>query len=822
MTPQLLAATLRPHIEDEKVRRLGFAVQTRNQWTGPDTLDISGHPVRIEYCRSMLEMREKLTEWDRATPLAMVTPVEDRLLAADLRARVFKRRILTVDVWTVLEEQLKLRFIEPKVRADRLLGNVLLEVIASHSVPPPISGVLHEESVWDLIFPARFGLSSARADLVDLLSWTRTRNVFESSDPELRQRMIEFFIRKHSAPAKAIFDCYSAGADPLTVGLAYEPLLAEPANPELARAFGRMERFTNNQPVAPAVAAEWHKEAQSVMARLNASEAAEVIDGLDRTFLSIGIEPHAHLSRWSRIGSTQALDRFAESPSDNALEELRKRHWPASDRGILDRAAMLLRLRRWLAVPDASWSNLQSAGDWYRAEGSWVDLARSRLRFTSESSKWNGAVNRLLEQVRVRRENQNRRFAALLAAWTRDGSPPPVLGIEKVLATYAAPLAEHHPVLVIVMDGMSFPVARELEPELAARRWNFWSTVDQELPPAVSALPSVTQFSRASLLAGRLITGTQDAEARHFGARTDLRRPSLFHKNDLAPASDEVLREIADTDRRVVGVVVNAIDDELGGSRQVSPDWTLEYLAVLRGILAEAATAGRMVVITSDHGHTLETGSAITRGASATSDRWRTGTDVQPESELLITGPRVLSGSGEFIGLAVESARYLRPKVGYHGGLTPQECLVPVMLLAQPSVTLRGYHQISPTPPSWWSHEPTPPKPARQSELFAPAADWIHDLVRSEVFQLQVANTNGRVSPAHVEATVRALDATGGRLLKPTFAQRVGITLGRVSPYIAAVQRVLNVDGYGVLELDEASQTITLNRALLLKQFRLE
>jgi hypothetical protein len=144
------------------------------------------------------------------------------------------------------------------------------------------------------------------------------------------------------------------------------------------------------------------------------------------------------------------------------------------------------------------------------------------------------------------------------------------------------------------------------------------------------------------------------------------------------------------------------------------------------------------------------------------------------------------------------------------------------MLLAQPSVTLRGYHQISPTPPSWWRDEPAPPRPARQSELFKPTPDWIHDLIRSEVFQVQLANTNGRVVADHVEATVRALDASGGRLLKPTFAQRVGITPGRVSPYIAAVQRVLNVDGYGVLELDEASQTITLNRPLLLKQFRVE
>src|SRR6185312_11028781 len=212
------------------------------------------------------------------------------------------------------------------------------------------------------------------------------------------------------------------------------------------------------------------------------------------------------------------------------------------------------------------------------------------------------------------------------------------------------------PVLLIVMDGMSQPIARELESELTSRRWNFWSSTQRELPPAVAALPSVTQFSRTSLLAGRLVSGSQDTETRLFTSRSDLRRPVLFHKDDLAPASDEVLHEIADTDRRVVGVVINAIDDELGGSGQISPDWSLEYLAVLRGILAEAATAGRVVVLTSDHGHSLDTGSTRSRSASATSDRWRVGT-VEDDDELHVTGSRVLSG-GEFVGLAVESTRY--------------------------------------------------------------------------------------------------------------------------------------------------------------------
>jgi hypothetical protein len=38
---------------------------------------------------------------------------------------------------------------------------------------------------------------------------------------------------------------------------------------------------------------------------------------------------------------------------------------------------------------------------------------------------------------------------------------------------------------------------------------------------------------------------------------------------------------------------------------------------------------------------------------------------------------------------------------------------------------------------------------------------------------------------------------------------------------IAALRRLLNVEGYPVLTLDEDSDTVTLNRALLDRQFQL-
>ena len=38
----------------------------------------------------------------------------------------------------------------------------------------------------------------------------------------------------------------------------------------------------------------------------------------------------------------------------------------------------------------------------------------------------------------------------------------------------------------------------------AMRRWSPWSPDGREIPPAVTALPSVTEFSRFSLISGNL------------------------------------------------------------------------------------------------------------------------------------------------------------------------------------------------------------------------------------------------------------------------------------------------------------------------------
>ena len=62
----------------------------------------------------------------------------------------------------------------------------------------------------------------------------------------------------------------------------------------------------------------------------------------------------------------------------------------------------------------------------------------------------------------------------------------------------------------------------------------------------------------------------------------------------------------------------------------------------------------------------------------------------------------------------------------------------------------------------------------------------------------------------------------GGQATKPALGRKMEIPVFRLVSLLSAVRRLLNVDGYPVIAVDETSGTISLNRDLLEKQFGVE
>lgn len=99
---------------------------------------------------------------------------------------------------------------------------------------------------------------------------------------------------------------------------------------------------------------------------------------------------------------------------------------------------------------------------------------------------------------------------------------------------------------------------------------------------------------------------------------------------------------------------------------------------------------------------------------------------------------------------------------------------------------------------------------------------WIAALVQSEVYTRQ-KRLAGRVpiDDVTVQRLLAALVSRGGSMTTAALAGAVGVPEHRLPGLLAIMQRLLNVEGYPILDRQDAANTVALNVPLLKKQFEL-
>ena len=849
-----------------------IGVHSQSRWQGRDQILIAQETWRVVQCDSVLELRQRLSEQIDG-PLVLITSLSTTDIGDDVRARLFKQQLLPVDSWNALADRFKARQVDPALRQSTALADAALDALGSMAAPVVPSGVLTAEAVWQVVLQHRLGLSPARPDLLDFLPWVSSQGAaakWESLGSALQSQLAAWLSLTLGDLGPILIRSLADGHGPdaIAVGLALGALAS---NRNDSRAMGRLERFTGNQPLNSTLAQRWKEAAEGWATRQSGMDRSDSVrrelGRADQILENLGAADSAIESGWSPLGFQQRLAAFAEQLVGGDSRKCRLAYSLVSShegsrhleelRGRRERAEMAVRLNRWLDQASSLPSTFEEAVSGYEQDGSWADWARHQLLSGDEPEGVSRSYRKLFEKVTARREDENQRFAKLLAASTlANETPPRVLPIEDVLSKIVAPLAKRTAtgVLFIVMDGMSLPVWHELSFDLSQHGWLNWVPEEgSQFRSVLTVLPSATNFSRTSLLCGMLISGAQNVEKRGFQDQADLRAagksaapPILFHKDEIGASGSELAEsvrlEIRNPNRKVVGVIVNVIDDSLAGPEQLSIQWRLRSISVLQALLGEARDAGRVVVLASDHGHVLDHGSILSRKTES-ADRWRTpGAETAiAVDELLVKGARVLVEGGQIVCPTSESIRYtVNRRLGYHGGLTAQECIAPLAVLAPALIEIDGWQAQPVSPPDWW-FERNPvsvterPKPRRKEAamtnvsrkpalpLFeAPVdqADWVDALLASEVFAEQMETFASRLKSEQIEQYLRVLADRNLVLLKSAFAQRLGLSALRVDGLIASLQRILNVEGYAVLSVD-SSQTIRLNLQLLREQFSL-
>lgn len=883
--PQIKAqvASIRQKVPQAKV----IGIHSPGRWTGESIRHDGEESYAIYQCESPLAVRLALRQpVDECVTKILITNLEEQDLGDDVLLRLAKRRLFKIDPWQIVRSLFEAHAADPRLTRHAWIAELLMEVVSPDGFSPVASGFLDAETVWPILLSRMVGLVADSADLLSLLKWsTDADNVarLQNVSQTFRDAATEWLVGLAGESAAAVLACVSRTERPdavpvgLALGVVFHPMTAG----RLDKAAGKMEeRYLGSESLKPAVITAWHAAATEV-ARLGLSDARlkqHLLTRADEILREVGAEPYAFLSDTLPHGFDLRLVDFGQQLAaaltaktvkpttdlDEAVQAIFQHDRRSKERRRIERVEMSMRLVRWLAAHSGSYDpqSLSDAAGHYLREGGFVDRARLTLRSGDPVRELSEAYAKLFDRVTSECEWRSRSFAHLLCDWTAAKSTDDiVVPVEQILDRVVAPLASQTPVLVIVVDGMSVAVFRELMDDILGHDWILLAEESVGLRPGLATVPSVTEVSRTSLLCGRLAQGNSAIEQAGFAEHPRLLSqcrsgfpPVLFHKSSIQEAEDasltaEIRKEIGSAHRKIVGVVVNAVDDHLLKGEQIDTRWTRDEIKVLPVLLHEAKNARRCVVLISDHGHILD---CSVRGMKYEGgERWRFDEGGTQEGELRIGGPRVvIPESKQLIAPWTETIRYGVKKNGYHGGLTPQEMVVPIAVLSANEAPPVGWVEAPVDIPAWWeaplsgvdgdrvgvTRRPPRKRPetliewvegtsqaTEEQDLTAtPTPAWITELLKSPILENQL-ELSGRGVPRSEVLTglLVTIDDRGGKMTSAALARALQLSPMRLRSLVAVAQRILNIDGYPVLARDETSDTIELNLELLRQQFDL-
>ena len=888
-----LVAAGRPHV---------LVLRARPRWTGDGEFTVAGARVLVRPAVSQLAALAALAERGPEDYLILLTDRPDADLGDVVLVGTAGRGAESLDEWAALPGLFEAQDVDPALRR---LGSwvplALIEHQPKDGWPAAPTGVVTADHALGNLLGAVLGLElPVDLDLMVLLTALDDpagRGAWHAVSPALRKNLAVWAATRHGEGAGMALAAAARGrVSVVALGLVLDVLWPDGVaslDPDQGLARGRVEAHIDGQPVHPSAARILAGAARTLLVRMDAVQdpaVPGVLAQAEALLGDLGWRAGAERSSLLPAGLTARLHTLAGllDPGDpsalasrlprieGALTDVVAHYRAAADEPQVTAARMAVRLARWLAGASADLpTSLGAALREYLDDGAWVDRAAAVVWDGSTDEVLSAAYARLLAATRRIRDLRDQHAAALLVEVTaRDAQVDGVTLIERAMTDLVVPVATAVRPVVILLDGMSAPVATELADAVVAGGWTeLVPAAGQRRTPVLAALPTLTRYSRTAFFTGELRDGGQDVEK--AAMRERLGAP-LFHKDDLrAPAGEAlpaaVRAAIDDPDQRVVGVVLNTIDDALARHDPGGMRWGVTTIQHLQALLNAAWLAGRGVVLTSDHGHVVERGSEV-RPAAGGDARWRPVASGPAQSdEVIIRGRRVVPG--ELVLPWRENLRYASLRSGYHGGASLAEITVPFVLLVRGPTSVPGWVPAAPQAPAWWNEERRDvgvlvegrrgrrrataggaridlagPAAARDVRPAAAQSDdaqgvlgfdvpvaaappsgpitqgyqLVDGLEANEVYRVQRRRA-GRHALAHQEvvASLTALLDRGGRAHRDTLAIALGVPASSVTTMLAALTRLMNVDGYPVVSMDPDGVTVRLDEPLLRDQFEL-
>lgn len=808
-------------------------------WEGPERFEVAGVAFRVAGARSVLEFREHAVRAATAGErLVCITPVAERELGIDLVARLARRRLHSLDPWDAVKSLFGAHSVDPRVARDRELASTLLTAEPPEGYPPVPGGILTADEAFRTALHHGLGLPARLDDLPSLLDWTLDGNLepLRAASGPFVETAGSWLEGRLGGAAGAILAAVRAGhgRDAVPLGLVCGCLLGEEAGQQAALA--RFEAYYLERRALPVgEARQWAQAAEQAVS--HRGFPTETLARADRLLSEVGADAYARLSAVLPLGLEARLAAMAQrlrarSGVVEAARTALSHRLLEGDPGRAERLRMACRAAHWLQRPEpALEGGLAELAGYYARELAFVDRVRNGLWGEEPCAELARAYAALAARLTERRQAFNERYAR---RYTEESSlTGGVMGLEDVLTETVAPLMKETPVLLLVLDGVGWPTLHELLEDVVNQGWTERRPRGRELRLPLAPLPSVTDLCRTTLFTGAVRWGNASAEKeglRRHPAVKGRSAPQLFHRGDLLDADGSlqarVTERILNREHKLVAVVVNAVDDHLSKDTQLVRDWDISAIRPLTSLFHHALRSGRAVVLASDHGHVLEHGTTLVSYPGSGGDRWRPPGPELQEGELEV-GTRV--GHPDHASVIVpwsEKLRYGPKRWGYHGGLTPQETLPVIAVLAPAGQEFVDWEQVSRERPAWWDLERPPEAPAPtpsasgQMTLFSEPTGVVRQLIESELYRERLKQLRVK-DPSRLEALLGRLEEAGGVTTLHRLTRELDLPEPLVREGLSRASQVLGVDGFPVLSSSFDGSQVLLNLGQLKELFGL-
>lgn len=376
------------------------------------------------------------------------------------------------------------------------------------------------------------------------------------------------------------------------------------------------------------------------------------------------------LTKTSKLATLEAIEKLQKLEEEHA----KRRSWVWAELGKSPLAAALFHLanmaKKTEVAPDTY--SIQSLKDWYRNKGFEVDQSMRRALAAVKSEKDKNTVKAII--------------SLLYQPWLENLALKMQKLVEKNAAIFTGQqAAEESEAFVLFVDAFRFELAEEFKHRLTKHKYKI------ELDAAWSAIPSLTPTAKpaTSPLATSVSTESEITEFRpKLKSGKDLQ--SQAFKDELSVKGFEAISSVSAIKPDKKQWMEIGDTDTKGHEEQAEMVKRLdEILEQVQEIIETAFDKGvERIKIVTDHGWLLLPGGLPKEqlNAGLTETRWGRCALIKEgaTSDLLHLPWRW--NPNIYIAYA-PGIHFFKANVEYaHGGISLQECLVPVMLIESPGV----------------------------------------------------------------------------------------------------------------------------------------